>query len=109
LGQTEVHLLANCRHKEAQYMCDSCDRSLLLLRVYHLEAIFGEWLTRLWYHLDYVEDQNLHTDFKWVRMQKHTDRKLSEKEMKRGVNWRSNIRRKGTECHNHGSELIIQI
>lgn len=71
LGHAEAHLLANSRHKEAQHMCDSCDRSLLLLGVYHLEAIFGEWLARLWYHLDDVKDEDLHMDFRRVRMQKH--------------------------------------
>jgi hypothetical protein len=54
-------------------MCDGCDRSLLFLGVHHLEAILGEWLARLWYHLDDVKDENLHMGFRRVRMQTHTE------------------------------------
>jgi hypothetical protein len=52
-------------------MGDSCDRSLLLLGIYHLEAIFGEWLARLWYHFNDIKDEYLHMEFRRVRMQKH--------------------------------------
>jgi hypothetical protein len=66
-----THLLAHSRYKEAQHMCNGCDRPLLLLGVYHLEAILGKWLARLWYHFDDVKDEDLHKELRGVRIQKH--------------------------------------
>jgi hypothetical protein len=54
-------------------MCNGCDRALLFLGVHHLEAIFGEWLARLWYNFNYVKDENLQMDFKMVKMHQHTE------------------------------------
>lgn len=54
-------------------MCDGCDRTLLLLGVHHLEAIFGEWLARLWYYLNDVKDKDLHMDFRMVKTHKHIE------------------------------------
>lgn len=54
-------------------MCDGCDRPLLLLGVHHLEAIFGEWLARLWYNLNDVKDKDLQMDFRMVKTHKHIE------------------------------------
>ena len=53
------YLLSDGGHQEPAAVTQGGDGPLLLLLIQHLKLVLGERLSRLWHHLDHIQDQDL--------------------------------------------------